>query len=49
MKKPRKRTINEAVDYNKFHKRKLFENQLRKESALVSENSKEILPEFESF
>lgn len=49
MKKPRNRYINEAIDfYNKFQNRKLIENQLRKESKLVGENSMEVLAEFEA-
>jgi hypothetical protein len=50
LKKPRNRYINEALDfYNKFQKRKMIENQLKKESKLVRENSMEILAEFEIF
>jgi len=44
----RNRYINEAVNlYNTYHKRRLLKNQLAKESSLVSENSLEILKEFE--
>lgn len=44
----RNRYINEAVEYyNKHNKRKLLENQLRKESKLVSAESMKVLGEFE--
>ena len=44
----RNRYINEAVNlYNTYQKRRLLKNQLTKESSLVSENSLEILKEFE--
>lgn len=50
LKKPRNRYINEAIDfYNRFQRRRLIENQLKKESELVSGNSMEILAEFEIF
>lgn len=50
LKKPRNRYINEALDfYNQYQKRKMIEDQLKKESGLVSENSMEILAEFEIF
>ena len=50
IKKPRNRYINEAIDfYNKFQKRKLIENQLKKESKLVAANSMEVLADFEIF
>lgn len=50
LKKPRNRYINEAIAfYNNFQKRKMIENQLKKESQLVRENSMEILAEFEVF
>lgn len=50
LKKPRNRYINEAIDfYNRFQRRRLIENQLKKESELVSGNSMEILAEFEVF
>lgn len=46
----RNRYINEAVEYyNKHNKRKLLENQLRKESKLVSAESMKVLGEFELF
>ena len=48
--KPRNRYINDAIDfYNKFQKRKLIENQLKKESKLVTANSMEVLADFEIF
>lgn len=44
----RNRYINEAVNlYNTYQKRRLLKNQLSQESNLVSENSLEILKEFE--
>lgn len=44
----RNRYINEAVNlYNTYQKRRLIKNQLTQESTLVSENSLEILKEFE--
>ncbi len=50
LKKPRNRYINEAIEfYNKFQKRKMIEDQLKKESQLVGDNSMEILKEFEVF
>lgn len=50
LKKPRNRYINEAIAfYNKFQKRKMIEDQLKKESLLVSDNSMEILKDFEVF
>ena len=48
--KPRNRYINDAIDfYNKFQKRRLIENQLKKESKLVTANSMEVLADFEIF
>ncbi|MGB3343051.1 MAG: hypothetical protein WBA61_03990 [Aequorivita sp.] len=50
IKKPQNRYINDAIKfYNKFQKRKLIENQLKKESKLVAENSMEVLADFEIF
>lgn len=50
LKKPRNRYINEAIAYyNKFQKRKMIEDQLKKESLLVGDNSMVILKEFEVF
>ena len=44
----RNRYINEAVNlYNIYQKRRILKNQLSQESNLVSENSLEILKEFE--
>ena len=44
----RNRYINEAVNlYNTYQKRRILKNQLAKESNMVSENSLEILKEFE--
>jgi hypothetical protein len=46
--RPRNRYINEAVEYyNKFQKRQILENRLRNESALVMEESMNVLKEFE--
>ena len=46
--RPRNRYINEAVEYyNKFQKRQILEKRLRSESALVMEESMNILKEFE--
>ncbi|MEA4840792.1 MAG: hypothetical protein VB110_07295 [Bacteroidales bacterium] len=46
--RPRNRYINEAVEYyNKFQKRQILEKQLRSESALVMEESMNVLKEFE--
>ncbi len=46
----RNRYINEAVNlYNIYQKRRILKNQLSQESNLVSENSLEILKEFELF
>ena len=48
MKKPRNRYINEAIDfYNKHQQRALLERKLQKESENVSENSMNILNDFE--
>jgi predicted transcriptional regulator len=50
LKKPRNRYINEAIEfYNQFQKRKIIENQLKKESKIVATNSMEIMAEFEIF
>ncbi len=44
----RNRYINDAVNlYNIYQKRRILKNQLSQESNLVSENSLEILKEFE--
>ena len=48
IKKPRNRYINEAIDhYNKFQRRLLLENKLKKESTIVKEDSMSVLKEFE--
>lgn len=49
IKKPRNRYINEALAfYNKVQRKKMIENKLRKESALVQSDSLQVLKEFES-
>lgn len=49
IKKPRNRYINEALSYyNRIQKRKIIASQLVIESKLVSEDSMEILSEFEN-
>lgn len=49
IKKPRNRYINEALAfYNKVQRKKMIENKLRKESALVKSNSLQVLEEFEN-
>ncbi len=48
IKKPRNRYINEALEYyNKIQRRKFLESKLRKESALVKDESLSVLNEFE--
>ena len=48
LKKSRNKYINEAIEfYNQHQKRKLIEEQLIKESKLVSEDSMKVLSEFE--
>jgi hypothetical protein len=48
LKLPRNRYINEALSlYNQFQNRRLIKAQLKKESELVSDDSFEILSEFE--
>jgi metal-responsive CopG/Arc/MetJ family transcriptional regulator len=48
IKKSRNRYINEAVQYyNRIQNEKLLEEQLEKESKLVSEESMKVLAEFE--
>lgn len=50
LKLARNRYINEAVSiYNRFNKRRLLKKQLTKESKLTSNDSMEILAEFEKF
>ena len=49
IKKPRNRYINEALQYyNRLQKRKIISNLLLVESKLVSEESMNILKEFEN-
>ena len=48
IKKPRNRYINEALEYyNKIQRRKILESRLKKESALVKDESLSVLNEFE--
>lgn len=48
LKLARNRYINEAVNiYNQYNKRKLLKKQLQKESKLTSDDSMEVLREFE--
>ena len=48
IKKPRNRYINEALEYyNKIQRRKILESKLKKESALVKDESLSVLNEFE--
>ena len=48
LKKPRNRNINEALEYyNKLQNRKILENRLWEESALVKADSLSIIKEFE--
>ena len=49
LKMSRNKYINEAIEfYNRYQKRKLIEEQLKKESAIVSKDSMEVLKEFEA-
>lgn len=49
LKTSRNKYINEAIEfYNHYHKRKLIEEQLKKESKLVCDDSMDVLREFES-
>lgn len=49
LKKPRNRYINEALEfYNNHQKRQLLSDKLKKESALVRNESMEVLKEFEA-
>ena len=46
--KNRNRYINDAIEfYNRLHKRRLFSEQLSKESKIVAQDSMEVLAEFE--
>ena len=48
IKKPRNRYINEAIDhYNKYHRRRILEEKLKKESKLVKKDSMSVLKDFE--
>ena len=48
IKKPRNRYINEAIEYyNKIHRRRIIENKLKRESALVKDESLSVLNDFE--
>ena len=48
IKKPRNRYINEALHYyNQIQKKKIISDQLMKESKLVSDESMNVLNEFE--
>jgi len=48
LKKPRNRYINEAIEfYNRFQRRQLLEERLKKESKLVQNESMKVLKEFE--
>jgi metal-responsive CopG/Arc/MetJ family transcriptional regulator len=48
IKKPRNRYINEAIDhYNKYHRQRILEEKLKKESGLVSKDSMSALKDFE--
>lgn len=48
IKKPRNRYINEAIDYyNKYHRRRILEEKLKKESRLVKKESISVLKDFE--
>ena len=48
IKKPRNRYINEALKYyNKIQRRKMLEDKLKKESALVKTESLSVLNDFE--
>ncbi len=46
--KPRNRYINEAIDfYNKFHRKKILEEKLKRESGIVKADSMAVLKDFE--
>ena len=48
IKKPRNRYINEALEYyNTIQRRKILESKLKKESALVQDETLSVLKEFE--
>jgi len=49
-KRPRNAYINDAIHfYNRLFTRKMLKSQLRKESAMVAEDSLAVLNEFEKF
>ena len=49
-KRPRNAYINDAIHfYNRLFTRKMLKSQLRKESAMVAEDSSAVLNEFEKF
>lgn len=48
IKKPRNRYINEAIEsYNKLQRKQILEKMIKKESALVKEDSMSVLKDFE--
>lgn len=48
IKKPRNRYINEAIEfYNKFQRKKMLEQKLKNESAIVKADSMRVLKDFE--
>jgi len=48
IRKPRNRYINEAIEhYNQMQRRNLLKDKLAKESKLVSEDSMQVLKDFE--
>jgi metal-responsive CopG/Arc/MetJ family transcriptional regulator len=49
LKKSRNKYINEAIDfYNKYHRRKMLEKRIARESKAVREDSMDVLKEFEA-
>lgn len=50
IKKPRNRYINEAIEYyNRLQRRLIIEKKLQFESALIKNESMQVLKEFEEF
>lgn len=50
LKKSRNRYINDAIDhYNKYQKRIMLEEQLKRESEIVHRDSMQVLKDFEGF
>lgn len=50
LKKSRNRYINDAIDhYNKYQKRIMLEEQLKRESEIVHKDSMQVLKDFEGF